>query len=160
MNYFVRALDMVLAVILMLLYPAFYVHVQIREKLFDSSVKEIEAYFDTVCRQGYILTDNLPQWENGKFIWRQETECEVQMACADNEWVYQRLNDVEKVYRNQKIIPFETGSLLKVTVSFPYDAMEQLYFGCREAGMHKRIRIYLYVVRDGIITRAGCVYNP
>ena len=50
MNYFVRALDMVLAVILMFLNPAIYVHVQIREELFENSVKEIEAYLDTVCR--------------------------------------------------------------------------------------------------------------
>ena len=160
MNYFVRALDMVLAVILMFLNPAIYVHVQIREELFENSVKEIEAYLDTVCRQGYILKDYLTEWEDGKFVWKQETECDVQMACADNEWVYQQLSDMESVYMNQKIIPFETGSLLKVTVSFPYDAMEQLYFGCREEGMHKRTRIYLYVVRDGIITRAGCVNNP
>lgn len=159
MNYFVRALDMVLAVILMFLYPAFYVHVQIREELFENSVKEIEAYLDTVCRQGYILKDNLTEWEDGKFVWKQETECEVQMACADNEWVYQRLSDIGRVYMNQEIIPFETGSLLRVTVSFPYDAMEQLYFGCRVDEMRKRTRIYLYVVRDGIITRSECIHN-
>ena len=153
-----KCIDLVAAIFLMFLFPAVFIHVKMRDRLFEACVARVQEYGEMMQKQGYMSMDAAghllgenKSLEAGIFSAVRITLIQEQGG-EDRPLTFRAAAEGSCDYLGTDVYPFSCGDGLLCTIQMPEDGFERAYYYFCGIVPGREYTCY-FAVRDGLKER-------
>ena len=153
-----KCIDLVAAIFLMFLFPAVFIHVKMRDRLFEACVARVQEYGEMMQKQGYMSMDAAghllgenKSLEAGIFSAVRITLIQEQGG-EDRPLTFRAAAEGSCDYLGTDVYPFSCGDGLLFTIQMPEDGFERAYYYFCGIVPGREHTCY-FAVRDGLKER-------